>query len=118
VGEVIGNVWDEPRPAGGHWRTYPRCAINAVSGRQVALQSHTQRVIKQLERNKGGRSGFHSHGHQVGVALAVVLLLAAANLGFVALSWRQDRWAAWLFMPYAAWVAFAAMLNASILALN
>jgi tryptophan-rich sensory protein len=39
-------------------------------------------------------------------------------LAFIATAWRQDRVAAWLFAPYAAWVAFASILNASILMLN
>jgi benzodiazapine receptor len=56
--------------------------------------------------------------HQIGLALAVILLLLAAILAFIAASWRQDRMAAWLFAPYAAWVAFASVLNASILVLN
>ena len=56
--------------------------------------------------------------HQILLALAVILLLLAAILAFIVLSWRQDRAAAWLFVPYAAWVAFASVLNASILALN
>jgi tryptophan-rich sensory protein len=56
--------------------------------------------------------------HQIGLALAVILLLLASILGFIAATWQRDRVAAWLFMPYAAWVAFAAVLNAAILVLN
>lgn len=56
--------------------------------------------------------------HRIELALVVILLLLAAILAFVAASWRQDCTAAWLFVPYAAWVIFASMLNASILALN
>jgi tryptophan-rich sensory protein len=56
--------------------------------------------------------------HQIGIALLVILLLLAAIIAFIAASWRQDRFAAWLFAPYAAWVAFASVLNASIFALN
>jgi translocator protein len=56
--------------------------------------------------------------HQLGLALAVILLLLAAILAFIATAWRQDRVAAWLFVPYAAWVAFASVLNASIFTLN
>ncbi|MBM3483942.1 MAG: tryptophan-rich sensory protein, partial [Alphaproteobacteria bacterium] len=33
-------------------------------------------------------------------------------------SWRRDRTSAWLFAPYAAWVAFASVLNDAILVLN
>lgn len=56
--------------------------------------------------------------HQIGVALGIILLLLAAILAFIGASWRQDRVAAWLFVPYAAWVGFASVLNAAILALN
>jgi tryptophan-rich sensory protein len=48
----------------------------------------------------------------------VILLLLAAILAFLVMSWRQSRVAAWLFAPYAAWVAFAAVLNGSIWLLN
>jgi translocator protein len=55
---------------------------------------------------------------EIGLALAVILLLLATILAFIVPAWRQDRAAAWLFMPYAAWVAFASVLNASLFALN
>jgi tryptophan-rich sensory protein len=56
--------------------------------------------------------------HQIALALLVILLLLATILGFIAAAWRRDRAAALLFLPYAAWVAFASLLNASILWLN
>jgi tryptophan-rich sensory protein len=56
--------------------------------------------------------------HVIGAALAIILLLLLAILAFVATIWRQDRVAAWLFMPYAAWVLFASALNAAIWHLN
>jgi tryptophan-rich sensory protein len=56
--------------------------------------------------------------HRIGLALAIVLLMLAAILAFIAASWRQDRVAAWLFVPYAAWVAFVSVLNVSIFTLN
>ena len=56
--------------------------------------------------------------HQIGIALILLLLLLATIVAFIGLSWRQDRAAAGLFMPYAAWVGFATVLNASIFALN
>ena len=55
---------------------------------------------------------------QIGAALVVVLALLVTILAFIAAAWNRDRQAAWLFVPYAAWVAFASLLNASILALN
>jgi len=55
---------------------------------------------------------------QVGLALVVVLAMLATILAFIVAAWNVDRLSAWLFVPYAAWVAFASLLNASIWLLN
>lgn len=52
------------------------------------------------------------------LALIVILILFLAILTFIRLCWRQDRIAAGLFIPYAAWVGFASALNAAIFYLN
>jgi len=49
-------------------------------------------------------------------ALVVIVLLLASILVFITRS--RDRVSRWLFVPYAAWVAFATLLNASLLWLN
>ena len=51
-------------------------------------------------------------------AVIIILGLLISVAGFIAVSWRQDRTAALLFLPYLAWVAFATALNAAIIALN
>jgi translocator protein len=56
--------------------------------------------------------------HRTDLALGVIVLLLLTIVGFVVASWRRDRIAGWLFAPYALWVAFATLLNASILTLN
>ena len=56
--------------------------------------------------------------HMIGAALLVVAAMLAAILAFVALAWQRDRPSALLFIPYAAWVAFATLLNGSIWFLN
>ena len=56
--------------------------------------------------------------HQMGAGLVVIVALLAAILAFIVDRWSADRVSAWLFAPYAAWVAFATLLNASIVALN
>jgi tryptophan-rich sensory protein len=56
--------------------------------------------------------------HRPGVALAIIVALLIAILAFIATRWQADRVSALLFVPYAAWVAFASVLNAAIVALN
>jgi tryptophan-rich sensory protein len=52
------------------------------------------------------------------LALIVILPLLVSILLFILLSWRRDRAAALLFMPYLLWVAYATALNGSIVYLN
>jgi benzodiazapine receptor len=56
--------------------------------------------------------------HRIGFALVVIVALLVAIAAFIVSAWPRDRVAAGLFVPYAAWVAFASVLNGSILALN
>lgn len=56
--------------------------------------------------------------HMIGPALVIILLLAATVIGFIIASWRVDRPSALMFLPYAAWVLFAGLLNGAILTLN
>jgi tryptophan-rich sensory protein len=53
-----------------------------------------------------------------GLALVVVVGMWLSIVAFIATAWRVDRIAAWLFVPYLAWVSFATLLNASIWWLN
>lgn len=55
---------------------------------------------------------------QVGMALIVILALLVAVIGFIVVSRRQDHLSSVLFVPYAAWVGFATLLNASIFLMN
>jgi tryptophan-rich sensory protein len=57
-------------------------------------------------------------GHMIGIAFVVIVALLASILAFIKLSWPRDRVAAWLFVPYALWVAFAALLNGALWWLN
>lgn len=54
----------------------------------------------------------------VGAALADIALMLALIVGFIAVTWQPARWAALLFVPYLAWVAYASSLNAGIWLLN
>ena len=58
--------------------------------------------------------GFRS----IGAALAEVVVLLVAILATTAAFWRHDRLAGALFVPYAAWVAYATLLNAALWRLN
>ena len=54
----------------------------------------------------------------IGAALVEIVLLLVAILVTAVLSWRIDRVAGWLLVPYAVWVGFATLLNAALWRLN
>ena len=51
-------------------------------------------------------------------ALAEIACLNIANVLLIRQTWRADRTAAVLLLPYAAWTGFATALNAEIVRLN
>lgn len=55
---------------------------------------------------------------QLGLALVSILALLASILAFIATSRSADRPASLLFIPYAAWVGFATLLNGALFMLN
>jgi tryptophan-rich sensory protein len=54
----------------------------------------------------------------IGAALVEVLVLLAAILATTVVFWQRDRVAGMLFIPYAAWVSFATVLNVALWQLN
>jgi tryptophan-rich sensory protein len=54
----------------------------------------------------------------IGAALAEIAVLLLAVVATAAVFWQRDRVAGMLFIPYAAWVAFALVLNAALWRLN
>jgi benzodiazapine receptor len=56
--------------------------------------------------------------HRPTLALVIIAALLAVTLIFIRARWTADRASSLLFVPYAAWVAFATLLNASIVVLN
>jgi len=56
--------------------------------------------------------------HQPWLAFAVILGILGCIAAFIGNRWTRDRLAAWLFVPYAAWVSFATLLNLSVALLN
>ncbi len=56
--------------------------------------------------------------HSLNLALVIIVALLATILAFIAAARRHDEMASWLFVPYAAWVGFATLLNGWIAVVN
>lgn len=56
--------------------------------------------------------------HSPALGLGVVALLWLSVLATLVVFWQADRLAGLLFVPYLAWVSFAALLNVAIWRLN
>jgi tryptophan-rich sensory protein len=56
--------------------------------------------------------------NEIDSAMIDIALLWLAIAGFILTSWRVSRLAALMFVPYLAWVSFAAALNFAVLKLN
>lgn len=56
--------------------------------------------------------------HRPDLALLDILGLLLLIVAYICVCWRHDRIAAWLFLPYALWVGFATVLNATIWQMN
>lgn len=52
------------------------------------------------------------------LAFTIIVAMLTTILMFIVQAWKHDRLSAWLFAPYAAWVAFATVLNGSIAVMN
>jgi tryptophan-rich sensory protein len=89
------------------WRTWqrgPRSAAMAVWFIQLAL-------------NFVWSPAFFG-AHRIGAALVIMAAMLATIFAFIVICWPRDRTAALLFTPYAAWVAFATLLNGALWYLN
>jgi translocator protein len=93
----------------------------AVAGWRVWSRTHTAGAMTiwwlQLGLNFLWSPVFFTL-HAIGPAFVIILALLFSILAFISVTRRWDRVSALLFVPYAAWVAFAALLNGSILVLN
>jgi tryptophan-rich sensory protein len=56
--------------------------------------------------------------HAVGAALVEIVVLWVAIVATIAVFARESRAAAWLLVPYLAWVSFATYLNFEVWRLN
>lgn len=89
------------------WRTWlagPKSAAMMVWAAQLGLNFSWSPVFFSAENPA--------------FALVIIAGLLAAILFFIRLTWTSDRASALMFAPYAAWVSFATLLNASIVWLN
>ena len=87
-------VWTAQREAGGKF----------LWGTQMALNFAWSPVFFTIHSIKG--------------ALIIILAMLLTILAFIAQQWSRDRLSALLLTPYALWVSFATVLNASIVMLN
>jgi tryptophan-rich sensory protein len=85
-------------------RTPTRAAALRLFAAQLAINAIWTPVFFGMRSIAGG--------------LAVIVALGIAIVATIALFARVSRPAAWLLVPYAAWVTFATALNASIWMLN
>lgn len=109
---VFGPVWTllYLMIAVAGWRVYERCR---GATRQAALTLWlAQLVLNALW------SWLFFGLHQPWLAFGEMLVLLLAIGAFVVVTWSHERLAALLFLPYAAWVAFATALTAAIAAMN
>lgn len=56
--------------------------------------------------------------HLLWPAFIVIIAIFALSLAFISNRWSRDLPAALLFLPYAAWVGFASLLNLAIATIN
>src|SRR5579863_8222451 len=92
------------------WRVW-----NAAPSRQ--RNAALRLWISQLAANAKWSKLFFGQ-HQTALALTDILALETAIVSYISAARKVDRAAANAFIPYAAWVAFAAVLNAEIVRRN
>jgi translocator protein len=56
--------------------------------------------------------------HQIGLAMAEIVLLWIGVAGTTAIFFRVSKPAGWMFVPYLVWVSFASVLNFAIWRMN
>lgn len=92
------------------WRVWRR---HGVAGARSAMAAYAVQLALNL-----GWSFLFFGGRMIGVALTEIVLLFATIIVTAVLFWRIDRVAGWLLAAYAAWVAFAGVLNLALWRLN
>lgn len=95
------------------WSGYRIWSAAPSRSRNAALQLW----LSQLAANAKWSYLFFGR-HRPTLALADVVALEGTILSYISAAHKVDRAAAYAFVPYAAWVAFATVLNAEIIRLN
>jgi tryptophan-rich sensory protein len=90
------------------WRVWMREGFNSTA---------MKLWIAQIALNFSWTPVFFS-AHLTVLALVIIVATLIVIVAFIAAVWPRDRVAAWLFVPYALWVAFATSLNGAIVVLN
>ncbi len=108
---VFGPVWTllYALMALAGWRVW----LGPAPGRTKALQW----FFVQLALNAAWSPIFFGW-QRPALALVIIVLLLLAIVFTIMRFWSLDRVAAWALTPYLGWVAFATLLNASIVVLN
>lgn len=89
------------------WRTFMLDGMGAAMGIWIV-----QMILNWL----WSPAFFMAENLWLGVAVIIPMLIAI--FGFIANRWDRDRVSALMFIPYAAWVSFATLLNLSLALLN
>ena len=93
----------------------------AVAGWRIYEANHSSAAMKlwwaALVLNFVWSPSFFG-AQQLRLALAIILSLLVVILAFILTSQKIDKPASLLFVPYAAWVGFASLLNGAIFTLN
>lgn len=89
------------------------CAAWGARGRTAAIAV----FIIQLTVNMAWTPVFFG-AQQITGALILIAVLDALVIITIALVWRVRKLAAWLMLPYLAWILFATLLNYEFLRLN
>jgi tryptophan-rich sensory protein len=92
------------------WRVWRRRSVEAT-GRALAV------FALQLGLNLAWSSLFFGL-QRIDLALIEIVILLVAIITNTIMFWRIDRPSGVLFVPYAAWVTYATILNASLWRLN
>lgn len=106
---IFGPVWTllYTMIAIAGWRTWMRASD---SGLMILW-------FAQLALNLTWSPVFFTY-HWMLVAALIIVVMVALTIAFIINSWKDDRAAAVLMLPYLAWISFASLLNISLWWLN